>query len=576
VNPATERARGLLAELTGAGVRHVVLCPGSRSAPLAYAAYDLAQAGRIQLHVRHDERVAGFVALGVGRAGGVPAAVVTTSGTAVANLHPAVLEAHHGGVPLVVLSADRPPRLRGTWANQTSDLQSGIFGAGARFTADLTGDDPPESWAGAARRAVSHAQGQAGRRPGPTHLNLGFDEPLLPEDDTSWLAAPEQDRDDASWSMTFEGSGESPVGLATAGRTVVLAGDGATSWARRLADRLGVPLLAEPTSGARSGSHAVGPYRLLLDQPDLGGRIERVIVTGRPTLSRPVTRLLARDDIDLVLVQRYADEPGPSRADATLVRPGASTEEALAAAQRTGAEPAAWAAAWARANRAAAEAVDEVLAGWPGLSGPLVAGVVVGATRPDDQLVLAASNPIRDTDLTRPPAESRGRWFANRGVSGIDGTVSTAIGVALANSLPTRVLVGDVALLHDLGALVLGPQEHVPDLTVVVLNDAGGGIFSVLEQGRDAERGPASAARFERVFGTPHAVDLAGVCAAMGVPHVLVGSAAALVAEVTPRPQGLRVVEVLVDRADLRPLHAALSAAVRAAVGPVVGSEIDG
>ncbi len=566
MSEATGLARAVVMELARAGVRHVVLCPGSRSAPLAYAVHDAARAGRLHLHVRHDERVAGFTAVGLARADGVPAAVVTTSGTAVANLHPAVAEAHHAGVPLLVLGADRPPRLRGTWANQTSDLQAEFFGAATRFAADLSSADSLAQWADAARAAVSHAQGHDGRRPGPAFLNLGFDEPLVPDDDDPWAELPEDDDDQASWSMTFADGPGDPPELGPVSRTVVLAGDGSTLWARRLAELLGVPLLAEPTSGARSGPNAVGPYRLLLEQRSLGVDIERVIVTGRPSLSRPVTRLIARPETEIVVVHRYADDPGPERSDVATLRQGGLAERLLTAAQQDGPATQEWLRAWREAGSAATRAIDGVLDSWPVLTGPLVAREVMAATRADDQLVLAASNPVRDADLVRVPAESRGRAYANRGLSGIDGTLATAIGVALANALVTRVLVGDVAFLHDLGALVLGPDERVPDLTVVVLNDAGGGIFTLLEPGADAERGEGPAERFERVFGTPHSVDIGGVCAAMGVPHRLVASAAGLRDQLGTPSRGMRVLEVRTERADLRPLHEAIERAVTAAV----------
>jgi 2-succinyl-5-enolpyruvyl-6-hydroxy-3-cyclohexene-1-carboxylate synthase len=216
--------------------------------------------------------------------------------------------------------------------------------------------------------------------------------------------------------------------------------------------------------------------------------------------------------------------------------------------------------------------VDRVLDGWPVLTGPLVAREVAAATGPDQPLVLAASNPVRDLDLAGHPwgwSPGRGLVLANRGLSGIDGTVSTATGVALASGRPTRALVGDLAFLHDLGALVLGPDEQRPDLIVVVVNDQGGGIFSLLEPGADGERNPAAQARFQRLFGTPHDVDLPGVCTSLGVPLETVHSAAGLrerLAPVGPAGQGVRVIEVRVDRDDLRPLHEAIERTVADAV----------
>lgn len=571
MNPATERARELVATLVGAGVRHVVLCPGSRSSPLAYALYDLSRSGLVELLVRHDERVAGFTALGIGRGARRPAAVVTTSGTAVANLHPAVLEAHHAAVPLVVLAADRPPRMRGTWANQTSDLQAEMFGAATRFAADLRPDQAGPDWGAAARAGVAAALGTDGRRRGPVVLNVGFDDPLLPDDDGPWdpdgdprlRTAPTE----SPFSPPSTASPEALVAAALRGRTVVVAGDGAGPDARRFAEAWGLPLLAEPTSGSRGGPNLVAAYRLLLDVPALGGRVEQVVAFGRPTLSRPVTRLLARADVALGLVQRHPDEPGPERTDIERFSE-AQLMLALAAADDRAPADRAWLADWQRAGSIAAQAVDGVLDGWPLLTGPLVGREVAAATGGFREcLVLAASNPVRDVDLTGAGWPEGVDVFANRGLSGIDGTVSTAIGVVLGGYQAGRVLVGDVALLHDLGSLVFGPEEVRPDLTVVVVNDAGGGIFSLLEPGADAERDPESAARFERVFGTPHTVDLAQVCAGLGVPHVRVASAAGLRERLAATPKGLQVVEVQVDRADLRPLHDAIARAVRRAVG---------
>jgi 2-succinyl-5-enolpyruvyl-6-hydroxy-3-cyclohexene-1-carboxylate synthase len=567
VTSATALARALVAELVSAGVQHVVLCPGSRSAPLAYAVHD----AELQLHVRHDERVAGFTALGLGRATGRPAAVVTTSGTAVANLHPAVLEAHHGQLPLVVLTADRPPRLRGTWANQTSDLQAGLFGAATRFTADLGPEDAVARWSAATRQAAEAAAGGSGPA-GPAHLNLGFDEPLVPaDDDAFWLPSGADHERGIVRGWRPEPADRSEVVDVTR-RTVVVAGDRAGWTARAFAERFDLPLLAEPTSGVRSGANAVGPHRLLLDRADLGGRVERAVVFGRPTLSRPVTRLLARPDVEVVIVAAHVADPGPDRTDERRVGP-AQVDGWLAQPPQPSPDGAAWLSSWQRAGRAAAEAIDAVLDGWPVLTGPLVAREVAAATEPEGPLVLAASNPVRDLDLAGHPWSWPPRWglvHANRGLSGIDGTVSTAMGVALGTERPTRVLVGDLAFLHDLGALVLGPHERRPDLTVVVVNDQGGGIFSLLEPGADGERDAASAERFERLFGTPQEVRLAELCAGLGVPLHTAFSAAGLRERLDAPSRGLSVIEVRVDREDLRPLHEAIGRNVERAVDEVL------
>ena len=572
MNDSTAAARVVVAALLDLGVRHVVLCPGSRSAPLAYALHDAERAGDLTLHVRHDERTAGFVALGIGRvAGKGPAAVVTTSGTAVANLHPAVLEAQHGDVPLLVLSADRPAQLRGTWANQTTELQAGLFGGAVRFAADLpvaTDAELLRRWAAAVRDAVRAARGGLAPhlgRPGPAHLDLAFADPLVPDGaESRWETTSDEVRTAVVAAMDVDGPSAqaAPLLLDDGPRTVVVAGDGAGVRARALAEAGGWPLLAEPGSHARSGPNAVGPYRLLLDAPHLGGRVERVVAFGRPTLSRQVTRLLARPDVELVLVETSPGRPDPGRA---------ATRVAVPPVPRSNGGPASgWLAAWRDAATAAARAVDRVLdarAAAGELTGPLVAREVAAALGPAGRLVVASSNVVRDLDLAAAPLlapplsgpdAGYDRVLANRGLSGIDGTLSTAVGVAAATARPTRALVGDLAFLHDLGALAVPASERDRlDLQVVVLNDDGGGIFGLLEHGE-----PARAASFERVFGTPHGADLAALCAGFGVRHARATTLAALRAALRAPGSGLSVLEVRADRSALRVLHADIRAAV--------------
>ncbi len=547
-------ARALVEGLVAVGVTDLVLCPGSRSAPLAYAAHAAEQAGVLRLHVRHDERGAAFVALGCGAADpSRPAAVVTTSGTAVANLHPAVLEAHHSGVPLLVLTADRPHRLRGTWANQTSHLQAGLFGGAPVATRDVQvpARDPAEGagheWfsigVDAVRTAVDGTPGRG--RGGPVHLNLAFDEPLVPQDLDAWSGpAPGSAVPSARAARPTP-----PVVLDRGPRTLVVAGDRAGPEARRFAEAAGLPLLAEPTSGAKGGAHRVGAYRLLMGRAGFGDRVERVVVFGHPTLSRPVTRLLARHDVELVQVVRSVDDLGPERSARRV-------QGSLEIAADPGADSS-WLDQWVTAGRDAERAVDEVLEGWPALSGPLLARAVARATGVADALVVAASNPVRDLDLVAPAPEGA-LVLANRGLAGIDGTVGTAVGVAAGSGRPTRLLLGDLAFLHDHGSLALpaGERDRLR-LQVVVLNDDGGGIFGLIEHADH----PAG---FERVFGTPHGADLAPLCAGLGVPHRSVCEKGELATVLADVPVGLSVVEVRADRASLRPLHAAL---LRAVVG---------
>lgn len=588
--PAVHAARVLLQALVAQGLREVVLAPGSRSAPLAYAVAEAARrdGGRdpaappLDVHVRIDERDAGFLALGLARGAALdgaprPVAVVTTSGTAVANLHPAVLEAHHAGVPLLLLTADRPHELRGTGANQTTE-QVGLLEP-VRLTVDVPAPDgrPGEDrdLRHLAARAVATALGLRTQDPGPVHLDLAYRDPLVP----TGLPWPEPSRDGLTEVLRRGAAVGAPAGLdpATAPlvargpaprgiddgvATVVVAGDGAGAVARHIAEANGWPLLAEPSSGARGGPNAVPAYRLLLDEETLGRAVRRVVVLGRPTLSRPVQALLGRGDVESLVVAPsgadWVDAPRAATQVATEVPPAL-----LAGTGPAGPAEQAWLDRWCAAGAAAARAVDTVLAAAAErgpLPGPAVARAVAAACGADDVLVVGSSNPVRDLDLVaawaQPPLV-----VANRGLAGIDGTLSTAAGVALALGRPVRALVGDLTFLHDVGGLLVGPLEREPDLQVVVANDDGGSIFATLEHGE-----PERADVFERVFGTPHGADLGALCAGYGVAHTRVGDLDALASALAGPVRGRGVVEVVVDRARRRELGAQLASAVGAAV----------
>ncbi|WP_432541658.1 2-succinyl-5-enolpyruvyl-6-hydroxy-3-cyclohexene-1-carboxylic-acid synthase [Kineococcus sp. SYSU DK002] len=555
MNPSTALATVLVDAFVRLGLRHLVLSPGSRSAPLAYAAARAADEGRLRLHVRVDERSAGFLALGLARAGEL-VAVVTTSGTAVANLHPAVLEAHHAGVPLVVLSADRPHELRGSGASQTADAQARMFLPSVRYSADLPAPVDARAqapaWRSVVSRAVAAARGLRGDGPGPVHLDVGFADPLTPSPGDLPASA-------TGLTEVAGTAAPRPVALPRGPRTLVLAGDApdpATgAAARELAESAGWPLLAEPSSGARGGERAVGPYRLLLDASDEAGplgAVERVVLFGHPTLSRPVTRLLARDDVELVVVSPAGTWPDAGFR-AARVLPAVTVEGPAGAAEQD------FAGRWDRAAKLAVEAVDAVLDEAADLSGPWAAREVVQACAADGSaLVVAASNPVRDVDLAARPLGVR--TVSNRGLAGIDGTLATAEGVALGLG-PTRLLVGDLAFLHDINALLPVPAETRPDLTVVLVNDDGGGIFETLEHAAAVPR-----STFERVVATPHGVDVAALCAAYGVPHARPATRAQAAAALAERPRGVRVVELVTDRAAVRPRLERVAAAVRAAV----------
>ncbi|MCW2799398.1 MAG: 2-succinyl-5-enolpyruvyl-6-hydroxy-3-cyclohexene-carboxylate synthase [Aeromicrobium sp.] len=516
---ATSTAQAVVRELIAYEITEAVLAPGSRSGPLALALHAADQQGLIRLHVRVDEREAGFLALGLAKASRQPVPVLTTSGTAVANLHPAMLEALHAGVPLLAITADRPARLRGTGANQTTE-QRAIF-PGVASAADL-------------REAISWIR--------PGHLNLELDEPLL--EPAEWDFAVKH----LDW---FGMRGElEHVALDLGPRTVVVAGDDAQQAARLMAEEAGWPLLAEPTSGSRNGANALIAYRLLLQHSPLAGQIERVVSFGHATLSRPVTQLLARSDIEIVHVGTQATFPVPAGPNVRFVDT-VGTERP---------DDPAWLEGWHAADALATAAVDDVLDGTTPYD---VAKTVNAGVPPEGLLFVGSSNPIRDLDLVARPytVGERRLIIANRGLAGIDGTLSSAIGAALARTSSRSIAyVGDLTFLHGSNGLLIGPDEPRPDLTIVVASDDGGSIFATLEQGA-----PEYAGSFERIFATPTGASIAGLCNGYGVPHRVVPPtdlAAALDEQVT----GIRVLEVPLDRLARPVMNAAIDEAVRAAV----------
>ena len=529
---ATELARDVTARLLGAGVREVVLAPGSRNAPLAFALHDAAEAGLVRLHTRIDERTAGFLALGLAKVSRRPVVVTCTSGTAVANLLPAVLEASHAGIPLIALTADRPASARGTGASQTTD-QVGVFGTAAAGIDLATPDDldalaellTDQTWSSA-----------------PLHVNVQLSPPLVPAN--RWAAEPF----DLQIPMARRERMPRQVEMHTGPRTAVVAGDDAGPRARVLAEAANWPLLAEPTSGSRTGDNAIRTYRLLLDG-DMGSRIQRVVVAGHPTLSRPVARLLEREDVEVISVAaagRWPERPFP-------------VDRTVAALSVAGADDPAWLEEWHAADRDLGRRLDALLHAEGELTPHHVAGAVARALPAGGLLLVGASNPIRDLDLMVPRYEvgARRLVIANRGLAGIDGTVSTAVGAALGRPHSTRALalMGDVTFVHDLTGLVLGVSQAAPDLTIVVVNDDGGSIFASLEQGA-----PDYADRYDALFGTPHGVDLAAVCAATRTAHLRVTSLPELEQALASPNGGVEVVEAVVRRDNRRELDARIRA----------------
>lgn len=575
---AADFADRLVRAFVDRGVRHAVLSPGSRSQALALALAALDEQGVIRLHVRIDERVAAFTALGLARESGVPALVVTTSGTAVANLLPGVVEASHSGVPLIVLSADRPAALRGTGANQTT-WQPGIFGRFVRAERDVAAPRPgalPDAaefagWAIATALDASAPGAPAGQARGPVHLNLQFVEPLSGPTTPSVPAIP---TGAPAAELPASATPSSPLGasvhLGAGPRTLVVAGADAGERANAFSLHTGWPLIAEVSSGARFGPTLVASYRTLLDHPDFGGRVERVVLFGHPTLSRQVPALLARKDVELVVVTA-AGEPVRPRPDAIL------TAEVSADPEDRGDRAArAWTGQWVFAGRelAAEEGADDEVAApvivegstdiagsrdyakteLAALNAPVsrraLALAVWKASWPHDRLVLGASRLVRELDAAA--GGKRIAVHANRGLAGIDGTVATAIGIALASQDPrtnagrvgtTRLLLGDLTLLHDVGALLLPADEPAPRLQIVVGNDGGGSIFDRLEVAYTAER-----AAFDRVLFTPQRVDLAALAAAYGWTHRRVDRRGELDSALASPAPGPSIVEVALAR----------------------------
>ena len=555
--PAMADARSLVVALLAEGVREVVLCPGSRSAPLAEALADAADAGRLRLRVVLDERSAGFIALGAARAHALNghsrcAAVVTTSGTAVSNLHPAVSEADAAGIPLLVISADRPHELVGTGASQTTE-QTGLFAPALRLGVDLPADLATDlggsaadaAIAGQVRRAVVAATGTLSRDPGPVQINARFRPPLTVENSVEGAvedavpAAPAPPSPSAATAAPAAvpacapaaGAGQpAGCGSSTQGRGIVVAGDTAHpavgSLARSLAEHLDWPLLAEPTSQARSGTQALIRYAELLGTPAglaLTERTDHLLVLGHPSLSRSVTALLGREDLDITVLTehaRWTDVPGRARRiihvdgpDQEPVDDVALQAVRLVAALGLERADAAWTDSW---RQAVADLPDP---GRFSSADAVVRAAWEASLAPDTPtLLLGSSMTVRRLDRLAQPGGAAPKAVANRGLAGIDGTIATGIGLWMASGRPVRAVMGDLAFLHDAMSMSRGVREEEPDLQVIVVDDGGGAIFSQLEYARTMPAG-----RLERLFTAPQRADIAALAAALGarvqVPH---------------------------------------------------------
>ena len=530
----------LVDEWARAGITDAFVAPGSRSTPLALA---LAADNRVRVHVFHDERAASFAALGHGLASEVPAVTLCTSGTAAAHFHAAIIEADLSSVPMIVCTADRPPELWDVGAPQTID-QTHLFGPAVRFFAEPGVPDTAAaaSWRSLASRAVAEANGWSSR-PGPVHLNLSFRDPLVgrpgplpvgrdgvqPWHDVA-RRAPNDGTADALPPMVVDGKAVSGVIIAGAGTT-----DPSTVIA--LAERLGWPVLADHRSGCRASPASVSHFDALLRSGRFGDAQRPAIVVrfGEALASKVVSQWLAAGSAEIVAVADRGRWSDPERMAGVVVDTGAIT--GLLRSIDANVEPAGDLGRWRQADGAAAAAIAEVLAmdeatGTGGATAEVaIARSVVADVPSGGALVVASSMPVRDVEWYGPPRDDID-VFANRGANGIDGTVATAIGVALTGR-PTTVLLGDVAFLHDSAALI-GLASRELELRLVVIDNDGGGIFSFLPQAELLD-----APTYEQLFGTPHGTDLATLSIAHGLavetgPDPDRGSARGITVEIVP------------------------------------------
>ena len=575
-NRNTALASAMVEELARCGVRHAAIAPGSRSTPLALAIW---RHPGIRTFVHPDERSAAFLALGAAHSEGRPALVACTSGSAAANLHPAVIEAHEAAVPLIVLTSDRPPELRGIGAGQTID-QLKLYGSAPRWFCEVGTHDADDSglihMRSVACRAYAAARGEP--RPGPVHLNLAWREPLAPE--------PREGEVTATTALALEGRGDAPLTrverpaelepdpdqldelaarLATAPRGLIVCGRLPTSHAAAIASlaaNTGYPVLAEPTSQVRLGSHdrelVVWPYDSIARlRPDRLAP-ELIVRFGEMPTSKPLRQWLASlDDLYEVAVDPLYGWNDPNRRASALVR-SAPTPTAEALSARLGRrDNAGWVEAWIDAAGAAAAAIEASLAE---LDGPTEPGVhaALGSLYADGELVYTASSmPIRDQEAFVVAGPARVRFLCNRGANGIDGLVSSAIGAAAASGRPAWIVLGDLCLYHDMNGLSALRDASSP-VRIVVIDNGGGGIFEFLPQAELIERD-----EFEALFATPSGVSVERIAALHGLAHVRIDDLDQL--RDLPRERAV-IAEVPVDRRDNVAVHRRIADAVAAAV----------
>ena len=502
MNPSTLLARVIVRQIIEAGVTDVVISPGSRNAPLSMAFHQASSKGLINLHVRIDERTAAFFALGIAKASGRPVPIVCTSGTAAANYHPAVLEASHTNIPLLVLTADRPASLRKTGANQTTE-QARIFGKAVRYFADISGSVYPMEL------PFNSLQS------GPVHLNIQFEEPLVGDKSDNWL-------NDLTISAPKVFDRKAPGTFYTKSTRGVLAighdrgGLGAEA-VKEFAEKLGWPIIAEdPLTFDNAMSHASVFLTSKTIADDLAP--DTVVVIGRTTLSRSINAFIKMARKQIVIDPRMATVDTDRMADQKF------TQLPVVEVQPADAE---YADKWKKYSLRASKLVTDIST-W---SEQLIAREIAAGVPTGTSLFISSSRPIRDLEgfaVARTGVET----FANRGLAGIDGNISTALGIA-SQRKETIAVLGDLGFLHDLTGLI---HKEKINLKILVINNDGGGIFSTLSQ-----RGVDG---FEEVFGTPHGLDPAAIAQSMGISAKTIGSQKELITELSVPVQGISVVVV--------------------------------
>lgn len=568
-------------EFIRCGVTDAIVAPGSRSAPLAMALAEAEQRGEITLHVRLDERTAGYLAIGIAKVTGVPPLIVTTSGTAAVNLHPAIVEADQSGVPLIAITADRPPQLRGVGANQVI-RQTETFGGDVRLSLDMaTATRQPGSvryWRSTAARAVAAATDAL--RAGPVHLNVAFADPLVPDDDPAWIEDLDGRPDGRPWTadVRLVAGMSTPLDevldsllddTSVPARGLVVLGDHddheAVELVDELADALGWPVISEPSGNGAGCTTALSHGPLLLADPAFAAaHVPQIVLTvGRVGLTRSVLRMISSAGLH-VAVTTHPEWSDPTRSADVVVA-------SVPLPPTTAEVDEGWLESWQNADVLAAAAVETALgAQSDAMTGMDVARVTASAVPDGGLLYLGASSSVRHVGTFAANTVQDAVILGNRGTSGIDGTVSSAWGAASAlqrnGGAGALALLGDQAFLYDSNGLLAPADEERPDLVIVVADNDGGGIFSTLEQGA-----PEHAATFERVFGVPLGIDIVHLALTLGIPAERVDTVAAL-RDAVQEAVGLGGVRVVVARTCARDREARILADVQAAVSTALAT----